>query len=397
MYSKCISLIENHDKAYHIWKKNKLSQTTLVHFDAHIDLKKTNGNEINIGNYIYPSIRNSIINKFYWIIPGNRDNFYRNFLKIYKIINNFKNQGCLISEIICFPYGFQFLFHGVPIYIYTLDSFPEIRDDCLIDIDTDFFVIENINNAKNTDCIAKRKCWIDIAEFVNIVKNKIKSVKYYTIAYSVNGGFTPLKYKTIGDELAIKFGYNPNKLRRNLKAGKLYTKSLENLSKNSLIEAKKNLDETFFLNPKYYCMEDTYGFLFLENKDYKNALREFNKMLLVNNEDIFCLLGCGIVNFLLKKYSKAIKYFQKVYKIRKNGEALIFLSYIFLLREEYSKARMILKTYSRYKTSDFYYHYIKALIFEKEHQFSLSQKEFSYAMNFKLPDNRMLNFLFDNI
>ena len=99
-----IALLEDHTRSYHEWKKRELNNLPLVHLDAHIDFaffhakKKSQAlsearslkelkaelvknlvmrrfgknldKQENIGNYIYPAIKEGIVTDFYWILPG---------------------------------------------------------------------------------------------------------------------------------------------------------------------------------------------------------------------------------------------------------------------------------------------------------------------------------------
>ncbi len=104
-----IVLIEDHHQALKIWQEKKVKNLDLIHLDAHIDFgfhaakpikqsiddaksikdlkaslerslaftryEKDFEKQTNIGNYIYPAMREGIVRDFYWVIPGGAEEF----------------------------------------------------------------------------------------------------------------------------------------------------------------------------------------------------------------------------------------------------------------------------------------------------------------------------------
>jgi len=95
-------MMEDHDGAYHAWKRAGIDGRILVHIDAHMDwawiadkdprdllqarsltevesvlknrhlwnLSGRRSDElVHIGNYIYPALQEGIVKEFYWIVP----------------------------------------------------------------------------------------------------------------------------------------------------------------------------------------------------------------------------------------------------------------------------------------------------------------------------------------
>src|SRR5580700_2563792 len=57
-----IFLFENHDAAYHIWRRAEFSGRTLVHIDGHHDMWRVPGYEtINIANFISFALKDKIV------------------------------------------------------------------------------------------------------------------------------------------------------------------------------------------------------------------------------------------------------------------------------------------------------------------------------------------------
>ena len=103
--SLTICVVEDHDEAYHAWKKAGFENKILVHFDAHIDFawiaptpealleqsslsdmlstlhrtpfwrlsEKTEEERTHLGNYIHQAIRANIVREFVWVYPDDPD------------------------------------------------------------------------------------------------------------------------------------------------------------------------------------------------------------------------------------------------------------------------------------------------------------------------------------
>jgi len=54
---------------------------------------------------------------------------------------------------------------------------PTIKQPVLVDVDTDFLIIDTISNADNTKCIGKRKPWILPKDLTEMLKKKINNRK----------------------------------------------------------------------------------------------------------------------------------------------------------------------------------------------------------------------------
>jgi tetratricopeptide (TPR) repeat protein len=233
-----IVMMEDHDGAYYAWKQAGMTGRILLHIDTHMDwnwiaekdpldiLKAESLKEIepmleerclwnlserkskelvHIGNYIYPALREGIVSEFYWIVPDGlmdsprtRRSMLRTFQRMMavnprsmKILGVEKNR--IIVEIA-----------GSRVTTCRLSDLPPIHEPVLLDIDTDFLVGEFGESARAGNDPWKQLPWIWPEELIARLKDKGVRTDFVTIAYSVEGGFTPLSYKYLGDELALR-------------------------------------------------------------------------------------------------------------------------------------------------------------------------------------------------
>jgi hypothetical protein len=64
----------------------------------------------------------------------------------------------------------------------TLERLPVLRQNVLLDIDTDFLMIDSLLTSTSTAKIGKRKPWILPKDLVEILKKRIKRPRLITIA-----------------------------------------------------------------------------------------------------------------------------------------------------------------------------------------------------------------------
>ena len=65
-----IFTMENHDKAYYVWRDSGLKQKILIHVDAHHDIWFIQkDSQITIANFICKAIEENIVKEVYWVVP----------------------------------------------------------------------------------------------------------------------------------------------------------------------------------------------------------------------------------------------------------------------------------------------------------------------------------------
>lgn len=399
--TKNVFLIEDHDAALKIWRQKDLKNLDLVHIDAHIDfgfyqakpidniireaktLKELKSDleyslayqqyennldkQTNIGNYIYPAMREGIVKNFYWVIPGGLKEF-RESLKIIKnIIRNLTRQrhystdngekGIISTEIL----GRKFI-------VCALEKLPVLRQKALLDIDTDFLVINSIVNAQNTADIGKRKPWILPKDLTDKLKKQIKQPRIITIAYSVNGGYTPMGYKHLGDELAYNFA--PVEFRSRFRAG---LAAAENFNLFRSTGRKEYYEKAIVCNPTYRVSDNNYGPLYLALGKFSLAKKEFLKVLRVDPENPACLLGLGQISLRRNNFKKAKTYFSSVLNQGNQGlfnkleeQYLLGMAAAEFKIGNIHQAKKLLLRYHLFERLNAQSHYLLGRIYEKE-------------------------------
>jgi len=227
--------IENHHEAYYIWKNKGFKNKVLIHIDAHIDffwisdkdtscvlaprtlnelvlnvkresywnLAKNDSSElIDIGNYIYPAIKEGIIKEFYWVVPDYiwDNSKQRKYLEKIFLRLRSSNPEC-VGRVEVYKDRIETELLGVKTAVLKLSALKPVREDVLLDIDVDYMLTQYLIGPALYFKKEKVLPWMWPEELVEILKEKQIKSSLTTIAYSVEQGFTPLEYKFLGDEL----------------------------------------------------------------------------------------------------------------------------------------------------------------------------------------------------
>ena len=200
-----VHLVDNHDEAYHLWRRAGASGRTLVHVDAHHDMAWLDHvGLIDIGNYVCQAMRDGVVNEVVWVVPdaswatrSGRSVLRRHLNTLVKHYPG-KTGPIQISD-----RQLSTRLLEVPVTICALDSLPEIKPTILLDIDVDFFTLPRVEFLR--DDRPGETPWRWPAEFLSALRRKHLNTDFVTIAYSVAGGYVPMKWKYLGDELALEW------------------------------------------------------------------------------------------------------------------------------------------------------------------------------------------------
>ena len=415
-----ITLIEDHHQALKIWREKKVKNLDLIHLDAHIDFgfhiakpvkqvidearsvkdlkaslertqvfnryEKDFEKQTNIGNYIYPAIRDGIIKDFYWVIPGGDKEFKEARKQLKKLIKNLtrndpyresqKSINRKQSNAINIP------LMGRRFVITTLRNLPIFNGKVLLDIDTDFLVVDSLKNASRTSMIGKRKPWIKPQEFVNILQEKVRNPEFTTIAYSVNGGFTPMKYKYLGDGVAYYLApkHFTRRFKRNFKASEYF-----NLFRST--GKKEHYEKAAEINPTYRMQDNNYGPLYLSLRKFSQARDEFLKVLKVDPKNPACLLGLGNIALEKKDFKKAKKCFSSFLNLKRHrlfsgikNQSLLGLANAEFNLKHFDRAKGLLAHFQARQPLLPQSYYLLGRILEKERNFEEAAKQYQDAI-----------------
>lgn len=197
---KNIYVIENHDEALTKWENWCVKSSTLIHFDAHMDFDNTiNKKHINIGNFIGNAIIEGLFDKFVWVIPSPSYHSIAGYKFAVKCCKEYLMNIHYYRKILC---GNLQIKEQVIFYLCSIENLAEIINsdlDITLDIDIDYFVNPYI--WFDFSCLLPDSKWISLLDFYKKAKYMIENSKIITIAKSVIGGFTPLRYEYLAEAL----------------------------------------------------------------------------------------------------------------------------------------------------------------------------------------------------
>ena len=197
-------MFENHDAAYQIWRRARLRARTLVHVDGHHDMWRAPGyNTINIANYISFALKDGLVKDVFWVVPDATwdtadgiaaiDMHARSLAKQY---SSKDRPARLARDCVKISLGDTIL------TITSVKGLPRFSAPVLLDVDVDFFVTECVCYDRMDIPAAMPWCWPD--QLLEGLAERQIVTDLVTIAYSVEGEYTPLKWKYLGDELSLR-------------------------------------------------------------------------------------------------------------------------------------------------------------------------------------------------
>ena len=199
-----VSVMENHDAAYHIWRRAGTNNRILIHIDAHHDMWWIPDSEpITIANFICAALRNDQVREVFWVVPDptwETEKTRRPLLRHLERITKKYPEPCQTPEV--GESRISTVVLGKPLRVCPLRSLPAIDESVLLDIDVDFFLIPRVAYGERDKHGALPWCWPEDL----LARLRASHIRFdlVTIVYSVEGGYTPLKWKYLGDELALR-------------------------------------------------------------------------------------------------------------------------------------------------------------------------------------------------
>ena len=221
---KDVTIVENHSEVLASWVRKGIRKADLIHIDMHDDMRLvpddkmeqlkhlyqrkdyislTRANSLSdrglydIGNFVYVAARLGIINNVYWIIPFRfsslsdaKENLKR-FLKRNRFsdgdIQSFSfKDGCFCGRR-----------NDIPVSICNIDTLPSFKKPVLVSVDIDFLPYA-ATEYRLTKLESARM-------LLKALSSKAYRVIDASVAYSVNGGFTDIQSRWLGDVVVQMF------------------------------------------------------------------------------------------------------------------------------------------------------------------------------------------------
>jgi tetratricopeptide (TPR) repeat protein len=196
--------MENHDTAYHVWRESGVRHRVLIHIDAHHDMWwAPDGAPVTIANFICPALKEDLVREIIWVVPDpswmssrTRRPILRHLRAIVKGYHG-PSSSVRVAE-----REMSAVVLGKPLHVLPLRHLPQIEELALVDIDVDYLLIPHVSHGETDQHAPVPWCWPE--ELLSRLAKLQVRTDLATIVYSVEGGYTPLKWKYLGDELALR-------------------------------------------------------------------------------------------------------------------------------------------------------------------------------------------------
>jgi tetratricopeptide (TPR) repeat protein len=197
-------VMENHDAAYQVWLESGLRQRVLIHIDAHHDMWWTpDGAPVTIANFICPALKDDLVREVFWVVPDPSWESTRTRRPILRHLRAIlKGYPGPSSSVRVTDREMSAVVLGKPLHVLPLRHLPLIQEPALLDIDVDYLLIPRVSHGETDRHAAVPWCWPE--ELLSRLAELHIRTDLATIVYSVEGGYTPLKWKYLGDELALR-------------------------------------------------------------------------------------------------------------------------------------------------------------------------------------------------
>lgn len=333
-----VHLIEHHDAAYVVWREAGVRGRILVHIDAHHDMyggwAAGQPHRLTIGNYVYAALEQGLVREVIWVVPDSTWCTRRGRRDVAGMLKRIdQDSPDRKPEIQVEPDRITTLALGKPLHVCTLPNLPLLGEDILLDIDVDYLVIPCVGHRDISKYARLPWCWP--AALVATLQDRGLHTDLATIAYSVDGGYTPLQWKYLGNELAQRLKLSPIEpswaefMRQGAEAavrGDLAAAESQYLAAHNLLpqsaapcyhlahlcvalgrvqEGREYYGRAIGLDASYRTAYNSAGFWYLWYRQRRQARRAFERTLCLDSSDAYAHLGLGLLAMRERRWDRA--------------------------------------------------------------------------------------------
>jgi tetratricopeptide (TPR) repeat protein len=254
--------------------------------------------------------------------------------------------------------------NGTSVTICALETNPAPARPVLLDIDTDFMTLPSVSI--DVDGMPGTRPWMWPAELASTLRAYSWNPTMVTIAYSVDGGYTPIGWKWLGDALllewqdatpesvAIRTGFELlleaakesdsasasvadlltlAASRLPLCGAPWYRLALIHLERADIAEARRCFDRAARIDPAHRGPFGCRGFALIGDGAFVGAAEEFDRLAALDPESAFVPLGLGRIAAHEKRWREAEAHLRRAIQLgprlidayRHLGDVLIHL------------------------------------------------------------------------
>ena len=307
-------LFENHDEAYYLWREAGIHDATLVHVDAHHDMWPSRGGPVTVGSFVHRAMTDELVGEIYWVVPDASFGTVANVDLLLRNIETLPNlQDLQVSDD-----RVTANYEGHHLVACAAKNLPALEGEVLLDVDVDYFVLP-IVSAPETAEVPQRTPWAWPQDLARWLERKA-TPRMITVAYSVNGGTTPIRWKYLGDEVRARLSGTDEGLpyfelireAEKTKSGReevlrqavalwpVHPAAHWHLAEAQesalrLTEAQESYQRAVLCDDRYSCVNASAGPCLEAAGRMEEAAHEYKRLLRLAPDDRFALLGIASV------------------------------------------------------------------------------------------------------
>jgi tetratricopeptide (TPR) repeat protein len=199
-----VTISDLHDAAFYAWRDAGVRDAVLVHVDAHHDADAKEWPFVTISNFVWWALSEGLLREVYWIVPDPSWETTSGRALIERSIVTLARQHDPAAALHSHGACLRTTIAGKPFIACPLRALPPM-EHALVDIDVDYFLVPDI--AHELPPIDGAVPWIWPADLVDALRTATPAM--VTVATSTRGGFTPLEWKYLGEELCARLSESP--------------------------------------------------------------------------------------------------------------------------------------------------------------------------------------------
>jgi tetratricopeptide (TPR) repeat protein len=331
-----VSLMENHDEAFYIWRDAGVKQRVLMHVDAHHDMRwiQDQGN-ITIADFICPALEQGLVGEVFWVVPDATFESARSRKPVLKHLSGIlRDYPAASRSPVIEDHRITASVLGKNLTVCPLRSLPTLRESVLLDIDVDYMVIPRVSYGNRDQHALLPWRWpSELVERLRGIRSDL-----ITVVYSVEGGYTPLQWKYLGDELVLRLkkpmsrdsdvqgmdrmregaeaelrgetAQSESKYRQAMdllpgSAAPSYRLARHLVRLGRLEEGRRFYQQAVALDGSYKGAYSSAGFHRYWREQFEAAGQEFRDIQVLDPDDVYAHLGLGLLATRGKRWGEA--------------------------------------------------------------------------------------------
>jgi len=190
-----------HDAALYAWRDAGVRDAVLVHVDGHHDADAQEWDFVTISNFVWWALAEGVLREVFWVVPEPNWETAPGLALIGRSLATLAGQHDVSAAVEPRDGCVRTAVGGKPFTACSLSALP-LLGEALLDIDVDYLLIPDIS--QELPPIGRAMPWMWSGELVQALRARVVNPTMVTIATSTRGGFTPLEWKHLGEEIRAR-------------------------------------------------------------------------------------------------------------------------------------------------------------------------------------------------